>query len=192
MNDSAPPPTDLDSRLGEPVLVDGRLCDVVAGTELGGRPALEVRERTSHWQRRVDPKRDRQDFVDQASIRTFVHRFYAKVADDPELGPVFDRRLHDRWDAHLDKMVRFWSTVLLAVPGYRGNPRASHVAVDDGRPEHFTRWLELFDQTLTEVYEDECAALVLQRAHRMARGLSNAMFGAPFDGGPVGPYPRPR
>ncbi|HEB54467.1 MAG TPA: group III truncated hemoglobin, partial [bacterium] len=55
-------------------------------------------------------------------IRTLVHRFYERVRQDHLLGPVFATRIAaERWPAHLDKMVRFWSTVLRGERGYTGN-----------------------------------------------------------------------
>jgi len=41
-------------------------------------------------------------------IRQFVYLFYDRVRKDEQLGPVFDHHIHD-WNAHLEKMVQFWS-----------------------------------------------------------------------------------
>ena len=58
----------------------------------------------------------------EVEIRRKVHTFYARVRDDDLLGPVFEERIGTDWDAHLDRMVDFWSTVLLASGRYRGDP----------------------------------------------------------------------
>ena len=50
---------------------------------------------------------------DKESITELVHAFYADVRKDDLLGPVFDKALHGQWDAHLHRLVDFWSTVLL-------------------------------------------------------------------------------
>ena len=51
--------------------------------------------------------------LDEAGIRALVHGFYAKVRQDAELGPIFDRVIGDDWDNHLAKMCDFWSSVML-------------------------------------------------------------------------------
>src|SRR3954462_246023 len=81
-------------------------------------------------------------------IRRFVHAFYAEVCADVELGPIFADRIGDRWDAHLDRMVDFWSSILLGTGRYEGNPREKYAEVAAIRSEHFDRWLALFEAVL--------------------------------------------
>jgi truncated hemoglobin YjbI len=50
--------------------------------------------------------------IDEPMIQLLVHTFYAFVRADPLLGPVFNRSILD-WDAHLDKLCAFWSSVTL-------------------------------------------------------------------------------
>lgn len=111
--------------------------------------------------------------VDAASIRRMVEAFYGRVRQDSLLGPIFEERIHGRWPAHLDKMVRFWSAALLHEGGYSGNPRAVHAALPIG-PEHFERWLDAFAQTLDEVFTPEVTALIHGKSQAMARGLLSA------------------
>ncbi|WP_416400400.1 group III truncated hemoglobin [Alicycliphilus denitrificans] len=51
--------------------------------------------------------------LDAAGIAALVHGFYADVRADGQLGPLFDRAIGAHWDAHLARMVDFWSTVML-------------------------------------------------------------------------------
>ena len=103
----------------------------------------------------------------EADIRRFVHAFYAEVRRDPELGPIFDANIGDAWDAHLDRMVDFWSTILLATGRYTGNPLAKHQAVPEIRSAHYDRWLALFETVLTAELDEPIARDVITRAHRM-------------------------
>jgi hemoglobin len=41
------------------------------------------------------------------------------VRTDALLGPVFNRAIQD-WDAHLDKLPAFWSSVTLMTGRYKG------------------------------------------------------------------------
>jgi hemoglobin len=112
--------------------------------------------------------------VKEADIRRFVLQFYAAVRKDPELGPIFDSRIADRWDAHLGRMVDFWSSVLLASGRYSGNPLATHAAIPGLEPRHYDRWLDLFEDTLREVLDERHAVDVLARARRMRVVLESA------------------
>lgn len=122
---------------------------------------------------------------DEPSIARLVHRFYEQVRDDATLGPIFDRHLEGRWAEHLDKMVDFWSMVLLGARRFQGNPRAVHAALAaEVDPADFEVWLELFRRTAHEVFTPELAEGLHARAAMVAGGLKQAMFGsrspAPF------------
>ncbi|KLJ01089.1 group III truncated hemoglobin [Luteimonas sp. FCS-9] len=79
-------------------------------------------------------------------VIALVHRFYARVRKDPLLGPVFARHVHD-WDAHLARLVDFWSAVLRGTRRFSGAPMPRHMALPGLRPALFERWLTLFRQT---------------------------------------------
>ena len=64
------------------------------------------------------------------SITALVHGFYADVRADPLLGPVFTQAIGAHWDAHLARMVDFWSTVALGSKRDRGNVAARHLALE--------------------------------------------------------------
>jgi hemoglobin len=111
----------------------------------------------------------------EADLTTLVHRFYGKVREDPELGPVFDLAISD-WPHHLGKMVDFWSSVMLTTARYKGNPLMMHLKhVARIHPAMFARWLELWRETAREVLDDEGAA-VIAKAERIAESLQLGMF----------------
>lgn len=96
------------------------------------------------------PFRDR-DLDDPVEIAEMVRRFYADVAQDDLLGPLFDDVAHVDWSEHLPKLTAFWCRALLAQPGYEGNPYRKHQLIHDRSPfgrAHFERWLDLFHETL--------------------------------------------
>ena len=108
--------------------------------------------------------------LDDALIRALVTRFYAAIRQDPELGPLFEIRLAGRWEAHLDTMVAFWSSVILRTGRYGGKPHGAHAGLGLSEP-HFARWLQLFQATARQVLPADLAALFIDRAGRIAESL---------------------
>ena len=106
---------------------------------------------------------------DEAAISCLVHAFYGRARVDALLGPVFEAAVHD-WPAHMDILVRFWSSVLLRAGTYRGNPMAVHQPLALGE-EHFARWLALWEQTAREVLPRDQAQHVSEIAQRIGRSL---------------------
>src|SRR5690606_31153821 len=49
--------------------------------------------------------------IDADYIASFVDQFYGKIRQDELLGPIFNERIVD-WAEHLDRMKRFWRSVL--------------------------------------------------------------------------------
>ncbi|MDF9801369.1 hemoglobin [Catalinimonas alkaloidigena] len=75
-------------------------------------------------------------------IKLLVDSFYAKVREDAILAPVFNERIGKRWLEHLEKMYKFWQTVLLDEHTYYGSPFVPHARLEVDR-SHFERWLTL-------------------------------------------------
>lgn len=108
--------------------------------------------------------------ITEAMIRELVVRFYARVRADPSLGPIFEAAVAD-WDAHLDKLCDFWSSVTLMTGRYKGAPMAAHAALPGLTGAHFDRWLELFRDTARATCPPAAAALFMDRAERIAHSL---------------------
>lgn len=109
-------------------------------------------------------KRDIESLDD---IKLLVDTFYAKVQKDPLIGPIFESVVKGHWDTHLDKMYRFWQTILLDEVAYSGSPFLAHAPLPIHK-EHFQAWLILWKETLNEQYEGQKATDALWRAERMA------------------------
>jgi hemoglobin len=104
--------------------------------------------------------------VDEASIRRLVHTFYDRVRQDPLLGPVFEAQVDD-WDEHLQKLCDFWSNVVLRTGRYQGRPMQKHLRLPI-QAAHFDRWLTLFRATAAEIMPTDAAAILIDRANRIA------------------------
>ncbi len=115
--------------------------------------------------------------ITEQSIRLMVDTFYEGVRSDEILGPVFEKTLHGAWDAHMPRMYAFWSTVLLGTSSFQGNVYGKHMALSGIEKEHFARWLELFEETVTQLYDAETAGEIMQVADRIAGSLQLGFFG---------------
>jgi hemoglobin len=100
-------------------------------------------------------------------------------AGDPELAPIFLRAIPGDWRPHLNKMYAFWSSVMLTSGRYKGNPVVKHLALPGVQPVLFERWLELFNETSAELFEDAISAEFRAKAARIAESLQLAMFYRP-------------
>jgi hemoglobin len=100
-------------------------------------------------------------------IKLLVDSFYHKVREDQLLAPIFNQRIGDNWAAHLEKMYRFWQTILLGEHTYYGSPFAPHANLPVNK-NHFDRWLSLFTETIDEHFSGEKAEEAKWRAERMA------------------------
>lgn len=108
--------------------------------------------------------------VTEPMIRDLVHEFYAGVRRDAVLGPIFNTAIDD-WDAHLDKLCAFWSSVTLMTGRYKGTPMKAHAELPQIGAAHFRQWLALFRATAAEVCPPDAAALFIDRAERIAESL---------------------
>jgi hemoglobin len=130
-------------------------------------------------------------------VERLVHTFYGRIRGDAVLGPIFEARLAGRWDAHLGKMVDFWSSIALKSGRYNGRPHIVHQGLGL-EPAHFQRWLSLFEKTVDDVCQGPAAALFIDRANRIADSLqiglnigANALHLPPRSAGAARPAQRP-
>jgi hemoglobin len=104
--------------------------------------------------------------IDDAFVSRFVESFYGRIRTDDLLGPIFAERISD-WPAHLDRMNRFWRSILHNSGEFSGNPMAKHVAIDGLGEQHFAHWLDLFYATLRALEQDPGATREVGARARM-------------------------
>lgn len=107
------------------------------------------------------------EILDINDIKNLVDTFYGKIRKDDLLGQIFNDRIQDRWPEHLEKMYRFWQTILLEEHTYNGSPFAPHANLLVGK-EHFSKWIEIFHHTIDELFEGKKADEAKWRAGKMA------------------------
>jgi hemoglobin len=107
------------------------------------------------------------DITDLDDIKILVNTFYTKVQNDALIGPVFNEKIAGRWPEHLEKMYRFWQTILLEVHSYSGSPFPPHKQLPVHK-DHFIRWMEIFTTTTDQLYTGPLAEEAKLRAKNMA------------------------
>ena len=112
--------------------------------------------------------------LSERHIRELVRSFYERARSDPGLRPVFEAAISD-WDEHHRIVEDFWSRTLLGTHRYQGHPYPVHTQLPL-KPEHFDRWLDLFQQTAREVLPTETASQAIARAEHMAESFKAGMF----------------
>lgn len=107
------------------------------------------------------------DIITLEDIKMLVDTFYTKVQLHPVLSPVFNQRIQDKWPEHLQKMYTFWQTILLEEYTYFGRPFPPHAQLPVDAT-HFEAWLQLFTQTVDELFTGDKATEAKWRANKMA------------------------
>lgn len=111
---------------------------------------------------------EKNDIRTEEDISRLVHTFYGKVRADELLGPIFEPIIKDNWGPHLDRMVDFWSTILLYTHKYKDDPMPKHMQLPVEQ-HHFDHWLFLFNETLDALFAGEIAANAKLRAASIAK-----------------------
>ncbi|HLS70695.1 MAG TPA: group III truncated hemoglobin [Chitinophagaceae bacterium] len=116
--------------------------------------------------------------IERKQIETFeditfmVDDFYGKIRKNPLLKDIFNEVIQDRWPEHLDKMYRFWQTVLLGEHTYNGAPFIPHAYLPVEK-EHFDTWVGLFNETVDTYFWGELAEKAKWQGSRMAEMFLN-------------------
>lgn len=100
-------------------------------------------------------------------IKLLVDSFYGKVREDNLLKDIFNERIEDRWPQHLEKMYRFWQTVLLEEHTYFGSPFVPHAKLPVEQ-HHFEQWVKIFHEIVDEHFVGEKATRAKWQGQRMA------------------------
>lgn len=107
------------------------------------------------------------DIKELDDIKLLVNTFYSRVQKDEKIGPIFASRIQD-WTPHLEKMYRFWQTILLHEHTYSGSPFPPHATLPVHQ-DHFDAWLGLWQNTVDELFEGENAEEAKKRGKIMAQ-----------------------
>ena len=110
--------------------------------------------------------------ISEADIKSVVSAFYKEVQTDTLLAPIFALKVSpDEWEAHIDHIGDFWSSIFLKTRRFKGNPMLKHAALKGLTPEHFTHWLALFKHVSSRTLESSKAEAMQAMANRIGQSL---------------------
>lgn len=121
---------------------------------------------------------EKKDIENIEDIKVVVDSFYNKVKVDDKIAVFFNDIAQVNWDIHLPKMYSFWSTILFGSMTYKGSPVAHHIPINSLKEmerEHFDRWLELWTETVNELFEGKIASAAIYKATNIAGIMSYKM-----------------
>ena len=115
------------------------------------------------------------DLKDRADIKKLVISFYTKVRKNEEIGYFFNNSITD-WEQHFEKLTDFWESNLFFTGNFQGNPAIAHIRVDENNNNsisqyHFGIWLNLWFQSIDELFQGELAERLKNNARKMSTHL---------------------
>ncbi len=114
--------------------------------------------------------------IDEAMLKQVIPAFYARVRADEMIGPLFNAAI-DHWDEHLERLIAFWSSVMLTSGRYKGSPVVAHQKHRDIiTPEMFDRWLSLWGDVTGAMLDTESATAMQAKAAMIAESLKLSLF----------------
>jgi len=117
----------------------------------------------------------KEDLRNREDVNKLVLSFYSKIRNNEEIAYFFNNSIQD-WDTHLEKLTDFWESNLFFTGSFRGNPAIAHVRVDKEHDNsiseyHFGIWLNLWFQTIDELFQGDMAERLKNNARKMSTHL---------------------
>jgi len=111
------------------------------------------------------------DINNRVDIDQLVRLFYERATVDEVIGHYFTSVVPIDWNHHIPTIVSFWENILFSTGGYKGGMLFKHMHLDQLSAfdtKHFNRWLEIWQQTVDELFEGPHAEEVKFRAASIA------------------------
>ena len=115
------------------------------------------------------------DISSRGDIEKVLSSFYQQAFTDDLIGTFFTEVVPLHLPTHLPLIADFWESVLFGTQGYRKNVMAVHQHIHNLakiKKEHLDRWVQLFTQTVDELFAGEKATLMKQRAVSIATRMN--------------------
>lgn len=118
------------------------------------------------------------DIAAESDVKLFIDAFYEKVKADATIGYIFNDIAEIEWEAHMPKIYLFWESILLGKPGFQGDVMGVHIRLNKKEKltaQHFDRWINLFTETVSEMYTGNVANEAISRANTIRRTMEHIL-----------------
>ncbi len=125
------------------------------------------------------------DIENREDINALMRSFYERAIDDKIIGYIFTDVVKLDLEHHLPIIGDFWETLLFGSGNYQKhgrNPLQVHALLNLKTPlfpKHFRRWLEIFTETIDEMFTGTRAEFAKSRAEAIANRMLNFISGVP-------------
>jgi len=112
------------------------------------------------------------DIQNRADIKKLINAFYEKMLEDKLLGYIFTDVAKIQLSKHLPHLYDFWENALFYTGTYKRDLMDIHLDLHFNlhrlEKEHFDQWLQLFNETLDDLFKGEKATIAKERAKSIA------------------------
>lgn len=111
------------------------------------------------------------DIQSRSDIELLLNSFYEKVRKDDTIGFIFNDIAKVNWEHHIPIICDFWETLLLGASSYTKNAMQVHYTLNRIVPleeKHFQRWLQLFSETVDDLFSGDIAIQAKSKARSIA------------------------
>lgn len=114
----------------------------------------------------------KKDIESYDDIHALILAFYKQVRQDEMIAYIFNDVMKVDWDYHVPIICRFWESMLLGRASFKGNPMLTHIEINKKEKlteAHFERWLNLWKQTIDNMYAGKVAENAKFRAETIGK-----------------------
>lgn len=110
------------------------------------------------------------DIETKKDVQLLVDTFYDNARKDPKIGHIFEEHLSGHWEEHLEKLYRFWQTVILKDMSYYGKPVEPHFTLHLSEGD-FKQWLQVWIKTVDDLFAGPKAEWAKLRGRTMSEAF---------------------
>jgi len=124
----------------------------------------------------------KQDIQSRSDVKLLIEHFYSNVVNDDLIAIFFNEVASVNWEKHMPIMIGFWEFILFSTPNaYTGSVMTPHFhlhALKALQPQHFERWLHLFNRSVDELFEGVKAEDAKLAAQNIAATMKYKLMGS--------------
>lgn len=113
----------------------------------------------------------KKDIETRADLEGMLRAFYEKAFADELIGHFFTKVVPLNLDTHIPVITDFWEAIIFNKHSYKKNVMVVHQHIHNLshiKKEHLDRWVEIFTETVEEMFDGDKATLIKQRATSIA------------------------